>query len=77
MIRLQVNVSKTKFSSSLFFRLKRRILESFAIKFEVDRGSKAGVDPEISERGGGRWKPNSRKGGPEFDFSVRLSVIFL
>ena len=53
MIRLQVNVSKTKFSSSLFFRLKRRILESFAIKFEVDRGSKAGVDPEISERGGG------------------------
>ena len=44
---------KTKFCSSLFFRLKRRILESFAIKFEVDRGSKAGADPEISERGGG------------------------
>ena len=37
--------------------------------------SLSGADPEISERGG--WKPNSRKGGPEFDFSVPLSVIFL
>ena len=34
-----------------------------------------GADPEISERGG--RKPNSRKGGPKFDFSVQLSVIFL
>ena len=34
-----------------------------------------GADPEISERGG--RKPNSRKGGPEFDFSKQLSVIFL
>ena len=37
--------------------------------------SDPGADQEISERGG--RKPNSRKGGPEFDFSVRLSVIFL
>ena len=37
--------------------------------------SKPGADPEISERVG--WKANSRKGGPEFDFSVWLSVIFL
>ena len=37
--------------------------------------SLSGADPEISERGG--RKPNSRKGGPEFDFSVPLSVIFL
>ena len=37
--------------------------------------SKPGADPEISERGG--RKPNSRKGGPEFDFSVPLPVIFL
>ena len=35
----------------------------------------SGTDPEISERG--VRKPNSRKGGPEFDFSVQLSVIFL
>ena len=34
----------------------------------------SGADPEISERGG--RKPNSRQGGGEFDFSVRLSVIF-
>ena len=34
-----------------------------------------GADPEISERGG--RKPNSRKGEPEFDFAVPLSVIFL
>ena len=27
--------------------------------------------------GGGGRKPNSRKGGPEFDFSEPLSVIFL
>ena len=37
--------------------------------------SDPGADQEISERGG--RKPKSRKGGPEFDFSVRLSVIFL
>ena len=37
---------------------------------------RSGADPEISERGG--RKPNPRKGGGlEFDFSVRLSVIFL
>ena len=34
-----------------------------------------GADPEISERGG--RKPNSRKRGPEFNFSVPLLVIFL
>ena len=39
----------------------------------------SGADPEISERGGAGRKPNSRKGGrgAEFDFLVRLSVIFL
>ena len=44
-------------------------------KIELKIRKISGADPEISERAG--RKPNSRKEGSEFDFSVRLSVIFL
>ena len=50
-------------------------MHDFRIFLQTD--NLTGADPEISERGG--QKPNSRKGGggAEFDFLVRLSVIFL
>ena len=39
--------------------------------------SSSGADPEISERGGGGGSRILERGGPKFDFSVPLSVIFL